>query len=305
MGRARIVLAAAIPLQFLLQPASAQDEDLAIEQQGVVRHVLLHLPSASPAGKWLLIIYLHGLRPENWKNHTQPEIDALADRDGALAAYPEALGHRWNYTPQIREPAKIGDVVADDVGFIRKLIMQLIASNNVDPSRVYVLGDSRGGLMTYTVMCQPADQIAAAAPLISGMTGAQIAECKPARAVPLMVVAGTNDPMQSYDGFRTNTSRLLSVPETVEFWGVRHRCTGQETKELTHRLSDDTTRIMLSESTGCATEGAVRLYRVIGGGHQVPSFAPGDPDWIKQAGPINHDIETAEEFWAFARKFRN
>jgi poly(3-hydroxybutyrate) depolymerase len=43
--------------------------------------------------------------------------------------------------------------------------------------------------MTYTIMCQLADQIAAAGPLISGMTGAQIAECKPARPVPLMVVA--------------------------------------------------------------------------------------------------------------------
>jgi polyhydroxybutyrate depolymerase len=166
-------------------------------------------------------------------------------------------------------------------------------------------GDSRGGLMTYTVMCQLADQIAAAGPLISGMTGAQIAECNPARAVPLMVVAGTDDPMQSYDGFLTRTSRLLSVPETVEFWGVRHGCTGQATKELTHRLGEDPTRIMLSESTGCATEGAVRLYSVVGGGHQVPSFAPGDPDWIKQAGLVNHDIETAEEFWSFARKFRN
>jgi hypothetical protein len=42
-----------------------------------------------------------------------------------------------------------------------------------------------------------------------------------------------------------------------------------------------------------------------GGGHQVPSFAPGNPDWIKQGGPLNHDIETAEEFWSFARKFNN
>jgi polyhydroxybutyrate depolymerase len=95
------------------------------------------------------------------------------------------------------------------------------------------------------------------------------------------------------------------MPETVEFWRVRHGCTGQEMKRLPHRLSEDTTRIMLSEWTGCAIEGAVRLYRVNGGGHQVPSFAPGNPDWIKQGGPLDHDIETAEEFWSFARKFNN
>jgi polyhydroxybutyrate depolymerase len=300
----RIGLAAAVSFALLCQPASAQD-DLTIEHQGVARHALLHQPPTAPTGKSPLIVFLHGVRPPDWKNHTQPEIDRLADRDGALAAYPEAIGHRWNYATRISEPQKIGDTVADDVGFIKKLIAHLIANNRADPSRVYVLGDSRGGLMTYTVMCQLADQIAAAGPLISGMTDAQIAECDPARAVPLMVVAGTSDRFQPYDGFLGKEMRLLSVPETMEFWRVRHRCTGQEQKMLPHRLSEDTTRIWLSEWTGCAIEGAVRLYRVNGGGHQVPSFAPGEPDWIKQAGPENHDIETAEEFWAFARKFSN
>jgi hypothetical protein len=57
-------------------------------------------------------------------------------------------------------------------------------------------------------------------------------------------------------------------------------------------------------SRPCRTvDGAVRLYRVNGGGHQVPTFAPDDPEWIKKAGRRNHDIETAEEFWSFARKF--
>jgi polyhydroxybutyrate depolymerase len=135
------------------------------------------------------------------------------------------------------------------------------------------------------------------------MTDMQIAECNPSRPVPLMVVAGSNDFLQSYDGFLDKTRRLLSVPETMEFWRIRHRCTGQDIKRLPHRLSEDITRIILSEWTGCAIEGAVRLYRVNGGGHQVPTFAAGNPEWIKQAGLLNHDIETAEEFWSFAKRF--
>jgi polyhydroxybutyrate depolymerase len=303
MGLARCVLAAAILFQFFLLPAAALEEDLAIEHQGIARHVLLHLPPAASVDRLPLLIYLHGLRPEGWKNHSQATIDTLADRDGALAAYPEAIGRRWNYATGLKEPQKIGDAVADDVGFIRKLIAHLIASNRADPSRVYVLGDSRGALMSYTVMCQLADQVAAAGPFISGMTSLQIAECNPARAVPLMVVAGTNDLFQPYDGFLGKESRLLSVPETVEFWRARHGCTGRDMKRLPHRLNEDATRIMLSEWTCCAIDGAVRLYRVNGGGHQVPSFAPGNPEWIKQAGSLNHDIETTEEFWSFARKF--
>jgi polyhydroxybutyrate depolymerase len=288
---------------LLCRPASAQ-QDMSIEHQGIARHALLYQPSAAPADKLPLIIFLHGVRPAGWKNHTQRELDALADRDGVLTAYPEAIGYKWNYATQIREPQKIGDAVADDVGFIKKLIAHLIANNKADPSRVYVFGDSRGGLMTYTAMCQLADQIAAAGPLITGMTSTQIAECDPARAVPLFAVAGTDDLWQAYDGILGKDFRLLSVPETMEFWRARHGCTGQELTPLPHRLGEDTTRILLSEWTGCAVEGAVKLYRVNGGGHQVPGFAPGDPAWIKQAGRLNHDIETSEEFWNFARKFR-
>lgn len=304
MGLARAILVAGAFFQIFCHAALAQ-EALTIEHQGVGRHALLHAPSPIPAGKLPLLIYLHGVRPPDWKNHTQREIDIVADRDGALAVYPEAIGFKWNYSDQLRELQKAGDAVADDIGFIDRLIQKLVADTNADPSRVYVFGDSRGGLMTFTLMCQIADKVAAAGPFITGMTSTQIAACNPKRAVPLMAVAGSNDFWQPYDGSLGKDYRLLSVPETMEFWRVRHGCTGQELRLLPHRLSEDRTRIVLSEWTGCAIEGAVKFYRVNGGGHQVPSFAPGDADWIKKAGPMNHDIETAEEFWAFAKKFKN
>jgi polyhydroxybutyrate depolymerase len=304
MGLARIFPVTAVLLQLVCQSASAQ-EKLAIEHQGIIRHAILHQPSATLVGKSPLLIYLHGVRPKDWKNHTQREIDVLADREGVITVYPEAIGFRWNYADQLKAPQKAGDAVADDLGFIEKLIEKLIADNSADPSRIYVLGDSGGGLMTFYVMCRLADRIAAAGPLITGMTSLQIAECNPKRAVPLMAVAGSNDFLQPYDGALGKDYRLLSVPETMEFWRVRHGCTGQEFRLLPRRLSEDRTRIMLADWTGCAVEGAVKLYRVTGGGHQVPTFAPGNPDWIRQAGALNHDIETAEEFWAFAKRFRN
>jgi hypothetical protein len=49
------------------------------------------------------------------------------------------------------------------------------------------------------------------------MTDHQREACRPARPVPLMVVAGTVAPVQSYDGWLLPSGRLLSVPETLEF----------------------------------------------------------------------------------------
>lgn len=301
MNKLRALVLAAAALAWPGGLAAA--EDLTIEHQGIARHYLIHQPAENGAARPLLV-YLHGLRPADWQNRPWAEIDAAADREGFVAIYPAALQGRWNFSGQRDEKTKAGDLDADDLGFIGKLIDDLIARQIADPKRVYAFGESRGGVMSFELMCHMAERIAAAGPLISGMIEAQRDACKPDRAVPLFALAGTNDPVQQYDGWLLPTGRLLSVPETMEFWRLKHGCTGQQSMALPHRVPEDTTRILLVQWTGCAIEDAVRLYRVNGGGHRVPSLIPEpESDWTKKAGRQNLDIETVDEFWNFAKRF--
>ena len=66
--------------------------------------------------------------------------------------------------------------------------------------------------------------------------------------------------------------------------------------------------------TGVAVAGSYSLYQarstaersVVVATHDIPrgaAFTAGNPEWIGKAGLLNHDIETAEEFWSFAKKF--
>jgi polyhydroxybutyrate depolymerase len=136
------------------------------------------------------------------------------------------------------------------------------------------------------------------------MTDHQRDDCKPARPVPLVAIAGTNDTTQWYDGWIYQAGRLLSVAESIEFWRGRHGCTGQQGRLLPHRRADDRTRIALIEWTGCAGSAPLRLYRVQGGGHQLPSTVGGStPLSDPQFGVRSADIETAEEVWAFFKRF--
>jgi polyhydroxybutyrate depolymerase len=90
----------------------------------------------------------------------------------------------------------------------------------------------------------------------------------------------------------------------MEFWRVRHGCTGQKMSPLPHRIADDPTSITLVQWTGCAIDDGVRLYRVNGGGHRVPTLTVGpEDDWAKKVGRQNHDIETIDAFWGFAKRF--
>jgi polyhydroxybutyrate depolymerase len=158
--------------------------------------------------------------------------------------------------------------------------------------------------MVWTLACQRPERFAAAAPLSSAMRESQLAACSPARPVPIVAMAGTADPVQRYDGWLgpPPLPRLLSVPETMEFWRRLHGCDGQAARWLPHREGDDPTRTELVEWTGCASGGPVLLYRVVGGGHQPPSFAPNTDEQRRRFGRRGQDVEAAEEIWrAFQR----
>src|ERR1700722_9166543 len=277
------------------------DEVIKIQHQEIERQTVLHQPASLGGAPAPLVIALQGLGEDTESLKKWLRLDATADREGFRVLYPDAIDHSWSYGRPINQPMpKIGDATVDDIGFIRRLIDDLIVRKIADPARIYATGPSRGGLMTYSLACALADRIAAMAPLISGMTEYQREDCRPARAMPIMVLAGTADPAQSFGGGQGLVGRLLSVPDTMNYWRTLHGCTGRTARALPHRDPSDQTRLTVIEWTGCRYGGRVWLYRVEGGGHQIPSFATeSSPEGIERFGLRNRDIETADEIWKF------
>src|SRR5205823_10076142 len=98
--------------------------------------------------------------------------------------------------------------------------------------------------------------------------------------------------------------RLLSVPDTMNFWRQQHGCTQRTVRPLPHRDPDDRTQVVLVEWAGCRSGASPRLYRIEGGGHQFPSIsARASPESEARMGLRNRDIETADEVWAFFKNF--
>jgi polyhydroxybutyrate depolymerase len=312
--RQRVCLAALTLLTLSLGCGTCRaeaDEVLTLTHQGIARTAVVHTPAGMPDGPAPLVIGLYGHLGTIESFRDWLHLDVTADREHFLVVYPEAVDRDWSYGRPIVKPmpAVDGEPV-DDVGFIRAIIDNLTASKRVDASRIYVTGVSRGALMTYTLACALADRIAAAVPIVSGMTEYQREDCHPVKRVPLMVVAGTNDRVQMYDGWLAPAGRLLSVAETMDYWRVHNGCRGQEGEDVPHRERadpkrerPDPTRIWLFRWTGCQDGTRLLLYRVNGGGHQVPSFTQNSEEQAKKMGLRNRDIETADEVWSFVKEF--
>jgi polyhydroxybutyrate depolymerase len=232
-------------------------------------------------------------------------FDPVADREGFLVAYPDGVDRHWSYGRPISQPMPAVDgTPVDDLALLSRLIERLVADGSADSRRIYIVGHSNGGLMAFTAACALADRLAAVAVVLTGMTEYQVADCPPGRPVPMLVLGATADPLQAYDGAMARHGRLLSVPDTVEFWRMRNECRDRSLEVLPDREPADGSTVATIHSRDCRDGAEVLLIRIDGGGHLPPSIAFDRRASEARLGRQNRDIETSEEVWSFLRRFR-
>ncbi len=190
--------------------------DLPLKQGDSQRHTAVFSPpDLAPGERVPLVILLHGhaatsgtiVSDGNWK----PRI--LEDR--FILAAPEGLSQSWNAGGCCRLATTLG---VQDVPWLDAVVADLSARPNVDPSRVYMVGMSNGGMMTYRYLCRHADRITAAVSVM----GTNMSGCTPDRSLPILHIAGTADRVVPYKGGRSTAGAILAsgpfppVEESVE-----------------------------------------------------------------------------------------
>lgn len=293
---AGLVLVSAIGLANIL-PAEAQQERT-LQSDGIKRSFLLL--GAGPGAPRPLVLALHGnggsaeqlLRHAPWAS--------LVATGGLVLAFPDGLNRSWADGRSDREfrgrkpPAGLSDVA-----FLTSLVETLVREGVADRRRIYVAGVSNGGMMALRLLCDRPDMFAAGAAIISSLPESSSARCRPARPVPLLLMNGTNDrlvPDQPVPG------RFLGTDGTAAFWQRINRCgPSGPARDLPDSDPTDGSRVTVSEAR-CPPGQDVVIYRVVGGGHQMPS-ASGPSRLERVLGPRNRDIEGTEVIWSFFRKF--
>jgi polyhydroxybutyrate depolymerase len=286
--------------------AAAKVETVKIMHGGVEREALVQSP-AQPAASRPVVIVLHGgTRGANdiFERTGWPQI---ATRERLLLVAPQGIDNQWN---DGRETTVSGTLSkADDVGFLTNLIDILVRNHGADRRAIFVTGVSNGGLMTMRFSCEQASSVSAIAPVIATLPEIMVETCKAAPPMPALFMAGTADPIMTYDGKpgplaqrRGPSAPMLSMSATLDLWRLRNGCQDKvDAKDLPDISKNDASTVTRIDYRLCKSEAPVVHYKVNGGGHQMPSLKSlqMSSQFAKLLGPQNNDVEGPEEIWHF------
>ncbi|MCI0540572.1 MAG: hypothetical protein L0Z50_35680, partial [Verrucomicrobiales bacterium] len=155
------------------QSGGGTDSEIrSLSHGGLKRTYRIHIPpsippSGLPSGKRNkpapLLLALHGGGGAGKSMQKLAGLNALSDKEGFIAVYPDGVDGHWNDGRGLDYRAHRENI--DDVGFIAALIDRLGKDLNVDPGRVYVTGMSNGALFAHRLACEIPEKIAAIAPV--------------------------------------------------------------------------------------------------------------------------------------------
>jgi polyhydroxybutyrate depolymerase len=250
------------------------------------RHYAVHVPPHHH-GPLPLVLMLHGAGGNARNAMRQAGLARHADERGFLAVSADGTASRPGSPPQfIANPQVWNDGSGrghahargvDDVDFLARVIDEVTSNHNVDATRVYAMGFSNGGSMTFRLAAELPDRMAA----IAAVAGHPFSRpAKGARSVPAVCVGGTVDPLTPLTGgdVRLPWGGSLSQPPYIESIGWWAHAGGCDTEPVRRPVSAGVERLgWCGSSSGHDRANEIVLYLVKGAGHVWPggtSFMP-------------------------------
>jgi polyhydroxybutyrate depolymerase len=264
-------------------------------------------PERAGGGPHPVVVLLHGgtqTAADAWRDTSLP---TLAEREGFILVAPQGEGRHWN---DARGSTLAGDVAstADDVGFLKAVIAEVVAKDHGDASAVFMVGASNGGFMTMRFACDAGETLRAAASVIATVPEALARNCRSPRPLPWLAINGTDDPLIPFGGQTEGTVRrgepqpaLRSADDTFRFWADRAGCAAPvQHTPLTSAAQDDRGRWAEGiDRRGCAGGQVSRQVVMHGSGHVFPGMAVGFALVERVVGPGAPEIDGGTLVWEF------
>jgi polyhydroxybutyrate depolymerase len=209
-------------------------------------------------------------------------IERAAEFTGSVIVYPDAVGasagHTWALGCAKCTAADAAGI--DDYAFMNDLIKRLVQKYSVDATKVYVAGFSLGGSFAHDIACRAGGVVAGAAVVGSTPSADELTQCKPTRAIPVILILGDADPNIPWEG--GGDLHYASAEQTAQTWATWNGCTGAPELAVLGSVSGAPGGAQRTYYSTCAPGGSVRLYRMVNAAQTWPAGIFSASDLITQ-----------------------
>lgn len=221
------------------------------------------------------------------------KLEAIAKQENIVIVYPDGYKHYWNECRRMADTPPNKEDINEEKFFIA-MIDYFKKKYKTDSRKVFVVGTSGGGQMAYKLGMTIPHRIRAITAIIANLPDSANMDCVPSgKPVPVMIVNGTDDPVNPYAGGMMQAGSLtlgtvLSTEKTFVYWSDIAGYTGEPIKTIYPDTDPTDGKIIERYTYKEHGKPEVTLLKVIGGRHDYP-----------------RDIDVYLEAWSFFKRQLN
>lgn len=276
-----------------------------IRVDGRLREYVIHFPPSCDSIKKvpiLLALYGGGSSFENMMKFYR--LNGLADKNYFAVIYPKTINGSWSI-PGFPPRVKDYDSTIDDVHFISVLLDSIIQIYNVDSTKIFAAGFSRGGEFALYLADKLSSRITAIASVCASLPKTVLKGFSFKHPVSVLLINGTADPIIKYEGgfgkyLRkrkcvagldiASTDDLISKIITMDSCGTKPQAADMPNKNKKDGCTAVKYKYWCSNSM-------VTFIMVINGGHTWPGGKQYLPKFM--VGKVCKDFKAQNEIFDF------
>jgi polyhydroxybutyrate depolymerase len=271
----------------IIAQAQIINDSLLIEGNYRTFHFLK--PSSTNAS---LIFVMHGSGGNGLQNRTgAKKLEEIAPQENILLVYPDGYKKFWNECRKTaNSAANLENINEND--FFGSMLTYFKEKYQIDEKKVFAIGTSGGGHMVYKLALTMPEKFRAFTAFIANLPDTNNLDCGERKmAVPIMIVNGTADKTNPYNGGEViignniSLGYVRSTDRTFQYWSSLAGYKGSP-KMVTLPDTDPKDGKTIEKYTfKKRKKPEVTLLKVIGGKHDYPN-----------------DIDVYLEAWAFFKR---
>ncbi|GAB3944942.1 hypothetical protein GCM10028805_13230 [Spirosoma harenae] len=225
----------------------------------------------------MLIFVLHGSGGDGLGSQKGAgKLEDKQDEENLFLVYPDGYKKYWN------ECRKTANTLANkeninENAFFEGMINYFEKRYQIDTKKVFAVGTSGGGHMAYKLALTMPEKMRAITALIANLPDTNNIDCAEKRiAIPVMIVNGTIDTVNPYEGGEVITGGISlglvrSTDRTFHYWADLAGYKNSPAKELLPDTDPNDHKTIERYTYKEKGKPEVTLLKVIGGKHDYPN----------------------------------